>query len=56
VNFFGRNGLWHDLPTPDKINDYSRYTSPNYILSPEIEEESEEVEDKEENNNYKFVM
>ena len=56
VNFFGRNGIWHDLPTPDKINDYSRYTSPNYILSPEIEEEVEEIEDKEENNNYKFVM
>jgi hypothetical protein len=56
VNFFGRNGLWHDLPSPDKINDYSRYTSPNYILSPEEDVEENIEEDKEEKTNFKFVM
>jgi hypothetical protein len=32
VNFFGRCGIWKELPKPDEIYDYERYTSPNYIL------------------------
>jgi hypothetical protein len=32
VNFFGRCGIWKELPKPDEIYDYERYTSPNYML------------------------
>ena len=32
VNFFGKCGLWKELPKPDEIYDYEQYTSPNYIL------------------------
>lgn len=32
VNFFGKCGIWKELPKPDEIYDYERYTNPNYIL------------------------
>ena len=32
VNFFGRCGIWKELPKPDEIFDYERYTNPNYLL------------------------
>ena len=32
MNFFGRCGIWKELPKPDEIYDYERYTSPNYML------------------------
>ena len=39
VNFFGRCGIWKELPRPDEIYDYERYTSPNYILDENVEAE-----------------
>ena len=32
MNFFGGINTFHELPKPDEIYDYERYTSPNYIL------------------------
>lgn len=33
VNFFGAINYFHELPKPDEIYDYERYTSPNYLLA-----------------------
>lgn len=52
MNFFGRSGIWAELPLPDEIYDYQKYTSPNYLL----EDESEEKEDKHINNESKFIF
>ena len=39
VNFFGKCGIWKELPKPDEIYDYERYTNPNYILKNDIVDE-----------------
>lgn len=33
LNFFGEINYFMELPTPDKISNYSQYRSPHYILS-----------------------
>lgn len=38
VNFFGRMGYWKEMPKPDEIYDWQKYTNPSYILNPETEE------------------
>ena len=51
-NFFGGINLFHELPKPDEIYDYQRYTNANYLL-----EGTDEV--KEEDNstsNFEFVL
>ena len=34
-NFFGRIGVWHELPRPDEITNLVQYTDPMYILNKE---------------------
>lgn len=45
VNFFGRCGIWAELPLPDDIYDYQKYTSPNYLLEDESEQKQDEITD-----------
>lgn len=33
-NFFGRSGVWAELPLAYDIYDYDKYTNPNYLLKP----------------------
>jgi len=35
VNFFGKSGIFHELPLPNEIYDYSKYLTPDYILEDE---------------------
>lgn len=56
TNFFGKCGIWCELPKPDDIYDYERYTNPNYLL-----ENNEEITDKpnlEDNtkNDFNFIL
>lgn len=37
LNFFGRSGLWHELPLAEDIYDFQKYTSPDYLLNPDEE-------------------
>lgn len=39
VSFYGKVGIFAELPAPDKIYDYSKYQSPLWILDPKIEED-----------------
>lgn len=39
VNFFGRFGYWKELLRSNEINDYSKYTNPDYILKGELDKE-----------------
>lgn len=54
MNFFGRCGIWKELPKPDEIYDYSKYTAPYYIL--EKEDQKVEKEDVQANENFNFVL
>lgn len=49
--FYGRVGLFRELPKPDEINDYSKYQSPNWITGETVKEL-----DKEENTTFNFIL
>ena len=52
-------GYWHELPKPEEINDYSKYTSPTYILKPqniEIIDTKEEDKETSERSTFKFIL
>lgn len=56
MNFFGGINTFHELPKPDEIYDYERYTSPNYILNNlDNTDEKSDTEDNS-NNDFKFVL
>ena len=45
VNFFGWINMFYELPKPDEIYDYERYTSPNYILEDNSSIVEQELDD-----------
>jgi hypothetical protein len=49
MNFFGKCGIWKELPRPDEIYDYSKYTTPAYLLETDLD-------NVEEDNNTKIKM
>jgi len=52
-NFFGAINMFHELPKPDEIYDYYRYTDANYLL--EKEDEVKQV-DETSTSNFEFVL
>ena len=55
VNFFGRCGIWKELPKPDEIFDYERYTNPNYLLdNTNIEDQSITLDNSK--SDFNFVL
>lgn len=59
VNFFGKMGYWHELPKSNEINDYGKYTNPDYILKQELEEcemKMNSATDKDGKTTFKFTM
>ena len=50
VNFFGKINEWRELPRPDEIYDYEKYTKPDYIINTE---EDLPLENKSVNENKK---
>lgn len=43
LNFFGKCGYFHELPRPEDIYDYFKYTNPDYIIQPDNEEEPKDT-------------
>lgn len=57
VNFFGKCGIWAELPLPEHIYDYNKYTNPSYLLEDiNIEKELDEPISKEIPSNFEFVL
>lgn len=56
-NFFGDITHYVEMPKPDEIYDYERYTSPNYLLenNPLTIDDTDNNEDSS-NNDFKFVL
>ena len=56
-NFFGDITHYVEMPKPDEIYDYERYTSPNYLLenNPLTIDDTDNNEDNS-NNDFKFVL
>lgn len=54
-NFFGGVNLFHELPKPDEIYDYARYTNPNYLLI-DIDKELDQSNIVDNNSNLNFTL
>lgn len=50
--FYGKTGLFKELPKPDEIYDYEKYKNPNWVL----EDQSEEKDDDKSKQNSKFIL
>ena len=52
--------MFHELPKPDEIYDYERYTNPNYILedsSSIVEQELDDITELDDSNeNFNFAL
>ena len=55
-NFFGWINYFHELPKPDEIYDYERYTNPNYILADNIPQNEEILCTDKSNDDFNFVL
>ena len=55
VNFHGGVNVWAELPLPNEIYDYSKYTTPDYLINKENKDEEIE-EDKSQKNNFKLII
>lgn len=56
LNFFGGINTFHELPKPDEIFDYERYTNPNYILDNTESKSDNKKEIDSKNNDFNFVL
>lgn len=57
MNFFGGICTFHELPKPDEIYDYNRYSSPNYLLDSSVEQDLDNINIEDNNNsNLTFVL
>lgn len=61
MGFYGDCSHYNELPKPDEIYDYEKYTSPNYILEKDnssiVEQELDNfIERDESNNDFNFVL
>lgn len=53
-NFFGGINYFKELPKPDEIYDYYRYTDPNYLLMKT--EDKKEEKDQQKVSNLNFIV
>ena len=53
VNFFGKSGIFHELPLPNEIYDYDKYLTPDYIIQ---EDTTNNKEDITEENDFKLII
>lgn len=56
VNFFGGINYFHEIPKPDEIFDYEKYTNPNYLLNLDDTNEVDDFNAEDTSNNYNFVL
>ena len=56
VNYHGGINIWTELPLPADIYDYDKYTTPNYILKNNKEDEEIKEVDSSSKNNFKLIL
>ena len=64
MNFLGDISHYIEMPKPEEIYDWERYTNPNYLLIKKEELKEEQLNDKEDetdnidnyNNSYNFTL
>lgn len=54
VNYQGKINVWAELPLPNDIYDYDKYTTPDYLLKKDIDEK--EIEDNNEKQQFKLII
>jgi hypothetical protein len=52
--------IFHELPKPDEIYDYARYTNPNYLLEESQLDNSIEIDNEfsvdKQNSNFNYIL
>ena len=65
TGFYGDCSHYADLPKPENIFDWEKYTSPNYLLEDEVNQlnidlnkvdETEDIDDNNQNSKYLFTL
>lgn len=64
TGFYGDCSHYADLPKPENIFDWEKYTSPNYLLEDGVQQlnvelnhiDEEEVDDNNQNSKYSFIL
>ena len=62
TGFYGDCSHYADLPKPENIFDWEKYTSPNYLLEDEVNQlnidlnKVDETENIDNNSNYSFIL
>ena len=52
VNYQGKINIWKELPLPNEIYDYDKYTTPDYLIEKDVDEKNEDDSDK----RIKFIL
>ena len=55
VNYQGKINVWAELPLPNDIYDYDKYTTPDYLLK-NNEEDEKEIVDNSNKNDFKLIL
>jgi hypothetical protein len=55
-NFFGDCSHYVELPKPEEIYDYEKYTNPNYLLKDTTLDNTIKTVDESSNNDFNFVL
>lgn len=64
TGFYGDCSHYADLPKPENIFDWEKYTSPNYLLEDGVQQlnvelnhiDEEEIDDNNQNSKYSFIL
>lgn len=56
MNFFGKINTFSELPKPDEIYDYEKYTNPNWLLNKENKDEIKEEKEDQSVSNFNFTL
>ena len=65
TGFYGDCSHYADLPKPENIFDWEKYTSPNYLLEDEVNQlnidlnkvdETEDIDNNNQNSKYSFTL
>ena len=64
TGFYGDCSHYADLPKPENIFDWEKYTSPNYLLEDGVQQlnvelnhiDEEEIDDDNQNSKYSFIL
>ena len=50
LGFYGKTGLFRELPIATKITNYEKYSTPDWVLSDSLEDSCQEIEEQQDSS------